>query len=143
MSRRAFPRGMRVILCSMMVALALASTAVLAQTPPVMARGQGATGCGQWVDAIAREDPNRFTQADANKAWVRETYRAWVLGYLSGAASASNLNFWGRAGVNNLDNESVFLWIGNYCRANPLKLVVDAADALFLERCFARDLPCR
>ncbi len=124
---------MRITIAALL--LALASTVVLAQTPTVMVRGQGAGGCGQWVDAIARDDPNRFTEADA--------YRAWVLGYLSGMAQGSNLNFWGRVGVNNLDNQSVFLWISNYCRANPLKLVSEAATDLFLERCGAPGLPCR
>jgi hypothetical protein len=124
---------MRIAIAALL--MVLASTVVLAQTPTVMVRGQGAGGCGQWVDAIARDDPNRFTEADA--------YRAWALGYLSGMAQASTLNFWGRVGVNNLDNQSVFLWIGNYCRANPLRSVFDAVNALFLERCGASDLPCR
>jgi hypothetical protein len=113
----------------------LASTVVLAQTPPVMVRGQGATGCGQWVKAIAQDDQTRLTLAD--------TYKAWVLGYLSGMAGGTDINFWGRAGINQLDAESVFLWISNYCRANPLKPVSEAATDLFLERCGARDLPCR
>jgi hypothetical protein len=135
MCSRTLSSGMRVIVYSMVVALALASPLVLAQTPSVMVRGQGAMGCGQWVNAIAQDNQTRLTPAD--------TYKSWVLGYLSGMAAGTSLNFWGRAGINQLDSESVFLWIGNYCRANPLKVVFDAADELFLERCRAPDLPCR
>jgi hypothetical protein len=135
MSHTVLSGRIEVILRIMIVALTLQTTAVFAQNTTVMIRGQGAGGCGKWVDFIARDDPARLTSAD--------TYKAWVLGYLSGMAGASELNFWGRAGVNQLDSESVFLWISNYCRANPLKLVFDAADALFLERCSADNLPCR
>ena len=87
---------------------------------------QGATSCGRWVEYEAKGNQN--TEINFS--------RTWVVGYLSGLASASQKEFWGggQSGVNNLDTASVFLWIDNYCRANPLKDIDDAAMALFFER---------
>jgi hypothetical protein len=114
---------MRAILCSMMVALVLATTGAHGQGVQM----RGTASCGNWIEERARDDGSRITKAFINEVWV--------IGYLSGMAAANNRNFWGRRDVNSLDNQSVFLWIDNYCRANPLKRMDDAADALFLERC--------
>lgn len=40
--------------------------------------------------------------------------RSWFLGYLSGRAEASGVNF-----LKGTDSESIFLWLDIYCRANP------------------------
>jgi len=40
--------------------------------------------------------------------------RSWFLGYLSGRADESDKNF-----LKGTDNESIFLWLDNYCQANP------------------------
>ena len=40
----------------------------------------------------------------------------WFLGYLSGRADESGKNF-----LKGTDSESIFLWLDNYCRANPDK----------------------
>ena len=44
------------------------------------------------------------------------------------------MDFWGQPGVNILENESVYLWMDNYCRNNPLKDMDDGAESLFWER---------
>ncbi len=49
------------------------------------------------------------------------------------------LNFWGTENRNELDSASALLAIDNYCKANPLKHVADAAEAVFKER--LNDLP--
>ena len=84
---------------------------------------QGPASCGQWVTS-RREigEPVNLRQM-------------WVLGYLSGLAMASGKNFWGTPDKNKLDPESAYLWIDDYCRANPRKRTDEAADALFHERC--------
>ena len=82
---------------------------------------RGLPSCGTWVK-------ERAAKSDLYE-------RTWLLGYLSGIALGANQNFWGQQGVNSLDNESVHLWMDNYCRANPLKDVGDGGIALFLERC--------
>ena len=40
----------------------------------------------------------------------------WFLGYLSGRADESGKNF-----LKGTDSESIFLWLDNYCHANPDK----------------------
>lgn len=57
---------------------------------------------------------------------------SWVDGFLSGMAAGTFKEFWSKPG-NKLDDKSVYLWIDNYCRANPLKNVAQAAEMLFLE----------
>ena len=84
-------------------------------------------------DAKAIEVAAHFSCGD----WVQERkidstrqmfFRRWILGYLSGLAVASEKNI-----LKGTGNESIFLWIDNYCQANPLKDSADASDALFKE----------
>lgn len=77
-------------------------------------------GCGQWIEAREGKGGN-----------VR-VLEIWMDGYLSGLAVGSNTEFWKKGG-NSLDRESAYLWIDNYCRANPLKTTADAGSALFKE----------
>jgi hypothetical protein len=101
-------------------------TLPLAQAQDVTIRG--VQSCGTWVkERAAKRD-------------IFET--AWLLGYLSATAAALRQDFWGRQGVNSLDSESVYLWVDNYCRANPLRSLGDAAVVLFIERC-PTDKSCR
>jgi hypothetical protein len=48
---------------------------------------------------------------------------SWVLGYISGLGSAG-IKF------TESDNKAMQVWITNYCQANPLKHLKDAADGL-------------
>ncbi len=77
-------------------------------------------GCGQWIKA--RE----------GKGFDANVVESWVNGYLSGLAIGTRAEFWNKGG-NSLDKESAYLWIDNYCRANPLKGTDDAGGALFKE----------
>jgi hypothetical protein len=54
---------------------------------------------------------------------------SWLLGYLSA------LNLWGVIGerkdaLKNTDAAAVYLWMDNYCRANPLQILATAAGIL-------------
>ena len=58
-----------------------------------------------------------------------EIYKEWLLGYLSGLASSSGVNILG-----DKDEESIYLWIDNYCKANPLDTLSDGSNELFGEQ---------
>ena len=80
--------------------------------PPgaVEIRTFGAVDCGEW------------TQANSN------TNKAWLLGYLSG------INFDFKAHENALGQlnsaAQAIGWMDNYCRANPLRQVIEGAHLL-------------
>ena len=76
--------------------------------------------CGDWV---------KERKIGKSNSWQ---YEAWLAGYLSGLAVGNNTEFWKRGG-NPLSPESVFLWMDNYCSANPLKRVDTGGFNLFLE----------
>jgi hypothetical protein len=111
---------LRIILVG--IALVLFSEMALAAT----VTGRGAESCGVWVKD--REDESRGRSAGSTLNIT------WLLGYLSGLSAATGKDFWDKPNVNSLDNESVALWMDNYCRANPLKGVAEGANGLFLER---------
>ena len=83
---------------------------------------RGMPSCGAWV----KDRENKAS------GWPAMTNKTWLIGYLSGLSSGLGVEFW-RKGGNTLDNESAYLWMDNYCRANPLKDTQDGADALFHE----------
>ena len=67
--------------------------------------------------------------------WIHHqnaSYKAWLLGYLSGINAAYN-----GAKIDHLAQLSsagqAFLWMDNYCRRNPLSNVDLGAAALFYE----------
>jgi hypothetical protein len=78
--------------------------------------GSGVYTCGKWV--AERE-------SDGKPLLVKW---GWVLGYLSGLASASQ-----RDVLAPVDADSIALWMDNYCRAHPLDHVEFAARTLFDE----------
>jgi hypothetical protein len=88
---------------------------------------RGDISCGIWVEERQKEARG----GDYIGALVNQ---AWLIGFFSGQAAGSNKEFWGKQNVNILDVPSVLLWMDNYCRANPLKTVVNGADTLFEER---------
>ena len=77
---------------------------------------RGSRSCGTWVSERSLK---------GLEAVISET---WLVGYLSGMASASEKDF-----LKGTDNDSLSLWVDNYCRANPLKRTFDAGDALYFE----------
>jgi hypothetical protein len=73
----------------------------------------GSTDCGSWV---ASPDGSR---------------KAWVLGYLSGLSSMDAERHDVLQSVDSA--QQIWLWVTNWCQANPLKTVPQAANALYLE----------
>ena len=89
-------------------------------TLPLLSQGQtifGAPDCGQWVKD---NNPN---------------LKAWLLGYMSGLNVAHELS--GLKPKDPLDKmssaEQAFLWVDNYCQANPMRTVASAGWKLFQE----------
>lgn len=74
-------------------------------------------GCGTWV---------KYQSNTEKYLWEGEASRMWVVGFVNGMAAYS-----GKDVLNNVNEESITLWITNYCEANPLKDTDDAAYALF------------
>ncbi len=70
---------------------------------------KGSRSCSKWME----EKRMAKSAQEMNKIPVLIT-RSWFLGYLSGRADASGRNF-----LKGTDSESIFLWLDNYCRANP------------------------
>ena len=89
-------------------------------TLPLLSQGQtafGAPDCGQWVK-----------DSTTNR-------KAWLLGYMSGLNVAHELSDLKQKDP--LDKmrsaEQAFLWVDNYCRANPMSTVALAGWELFKE----------
>jgi hypothetical protein len=74
----------------------------------------GAPDCGTWVNA------------------QMPSHRAWLLGFMSGKN-----NMAADRGFDPLDQLSsgnqILVWMDNWCRANPLKSVVDGSNVLWFE----------
>jgi hypothetical protein len=70
---------------------------------------KGVRSCGKWLE----EKRNSNSTKEMNKIPVLIT-RSWFLGYLSGRADESGRNF-----LKGTDSDSIFLWLDNYCHANP------------------------
>ena len=70
------------------------------------------TSCGQWIS-----EKGTWEGAGSNR---------WLLGFLSGLAAGS-----GKDILKALDNESVYLWVDNYCRVNPLRGLDEAGWELY------------
>lgn len=93
------------------IGLALTVTTALAIGGTIF----GAYDCGQWFKK-------------------QEVAKAWLLGYLSGMngmVADDKLKYDPLGKLNSA--EQAFLWMGNYCRQNPLKTVEDGGAQLYLE----------
>lgn len=71
-------------------------------------------------------------------AWVRsnrQSDRAWLLGYLSGINQMNNAaNKKPTDPLGALKSaDQIFLWMDNWCKANPLKKVGEGGAELFVE----------
>ena len=72
-----------------------------------------APSCGEWISHREKSD----TLALGNTSWL--------LGYLSGLAASRGKDF-----LSGTDNGSIYKWMDNYCRTNPLRDVSSGGIAL-------------
>lgn len=77
---------------------------------------RGMPSCGEWVSDRAKGGLD-FTAS-----------QFWLLGYMSGLVFATSTD-----ALKGTDSSSIYLWMDNYCRANPLKKVNDGVQDLFFE----------
>lgn len=75
---------------------------------------RGFRSCGKWISERAASDSSYAT--------------TWLVGYMSGIAMGAEIDI--LAGT---DNQSIYLWMDNYCRANPLKDTSDGGVELTIE----------
>lgn len=76
----------------------------------------GSRPCGGWVSDRQNGGSSKLAA------------EAWLMGYLSGLASASEVDF-----MEGADAASMILWADNYCHANPLSYAHEAGKTLFFE----------
>lgn len=86
------------------IALGLVGAAFLCASISMAIEIRASPSCGTWV------------KERSEKAWQVVVSQFWVLGYLSGMALGEE-----RDTLKGYDNDSIFLWMDNYCRENPLK----------------------
>jgi hypothetical protein len=107
--------------CVLWGAVVIATFLVLAK--PANAQGlyiEGGVDCASWLQARAQPSSGM-------------AFESYVLGTLNGLTMGVGLDFW-RADGNLITRQQAYLWVDNYCRANPLSNVLSATLALFKER---------
>jgi len=119
MIKKMFPQGnCKMNQNSLLVGcLLLASSTIAVASPPnggVEARQ--APSCGEWI--VHRERSDTLALGNAS----------WLLGYLSGMAISSGKDY-----LSGTDNTSIYKWMDNYCRNNPLRDLSSGGNALAAE----------
>lgn len=75
---------------------------------------RGTRSCGEWLT----DSPSGLGSGN----------RSALIGFLVGLAVGTDKDF-----LKGTDNPSIFLWMDNYCRSNPLKHTIQGGDALYRE----------
>ena len=89
----------------------------------VLLLGEGGSSCGTWTQL--RKTPRDFYPL-----------AAWVLGYLSGVATSTNVDL-----LRNTDSSAVTAWVDKYCAEHPLDTIYKAAEVLASELATRRTSP--
>jgi len=79
--------------------------------------GDGGLSCGAW------------SQQRAADGQLVQLWKAWVLGFVSGA----NVYDGKELKLEAIDAPGIYAWIDNYCRSHPLDHVYDGTKALVTE----------
>jgi hypothetical protein len=83
---------------------------------------KGTPDCGLWMKERKNSKSN-------NPTWDEIVNRAWLVGFLSGLnADERNSNFLAKASA-----DQIYLWVDNYCKANPLNDLADGGQTLSIE----------
>jgi hypothetical protein len=97
--------------------LQLSSLSEAVTPPPVQIRGSWS--CAEWIQG--RTMPESL---DNTLSYSKQ----WLVGYLSGVAAGLDKDL-----LTGMNNDSIFLWMDNYCRANPLRRIDEGGYTLALE----------
>jgi hypothetical protein len=76
------------------------------------AYGLGNKSCGEWVAEKEKDSMSYLGM------------QAWVAGFISGVGFSAKFE------LKETDYNAIALFVTNYCKANPLDQVIDAAEAL-------------
>jgi len=103
---------------SLLAGCLLLASSISAVSAPLEegAEARQAPSCGEWI--LHREKSDTLALGNTS----------WLLGYLSGQAVSRGKDF--LAGT---DNGSIYKWMDNYCRTNPLRNVSNGGIALAAE----------
>ena len=103
------------------VLLLLASTTLMADALAIDAQGRS------YNRGIGSETCGDYVTADLIR---QQWFEHWFMGYISGV----NNTVKGKADfTDGISASSMVLWIGNYCKQNPLTNISDAINALLRE----------
>ncbi len=100
--------------------IVLLGCGLLAASVPSAAESRGSRSCRKWTEERVQAEG----QDKLNKMPILIT-KSWFLGYLSGRASRTS-----RDVLKGTDNESIFLWLDNYCSERPQQDLDSAGLAL-------------
>ena len=103
---------------SLLVGCVVLASSTLAVSSPsdAGAEARQAPSCGEWI--VHREKSDTLALSNSS----------WLLGYLSGMALSSGKDY-----LSGTDNASIYKWMDNYCRTNPLRDVSNGGNALAAE----------
>jgi hypothetical protein len=109
----------------------IAAIAISAMVPLESCHGSqgveiyGDRSCGEWVKVRSSNTTSSTVNTSFQESWLQEN---WLLGYLSGMVFMSFKNV-----LKGTERESLFLWMDNFCRTNPLKSIAQGSNELFKE----------
>jgi hypothetical protein len=106
----------RILAVALGLMVSVATSVAKADDQGKTAMGAGVHSCGTWTGERAARDVGEVVD------------EAWVVGYLSGVATWSDLD-----PLKGIDGNAVWAWIDNYCRAHPLVRINGAVDAFIKE----------
>jgi hypothetical protein len=103
---------------SLLVGCVVLASSTLAVSSPsdAGAEARQAPSCGEWI--VHREKSDTLALSNSS----------WLLGYLSGMALSSGKDY-----LSGTDNASIYKWMDNYCRKNPLRDLSSGGNALAAE----------
>lgn len=99
----------------LLLAQSQAASALINDNGQSMILGLGINSCGSWTENKRTDNLSNYTE------------RQWLLGYVTA------FNTWGPGDENissGIDNNGLLAWVDNYCAANPLQTIGNAAEAL-------------
>jgi hypothetical protein len=105
----------RSLLPLLVAAFTLVETVFGSPAHSAKAIGSGVS-CGAWTEA--RRSNNSLA------------YQAWIAGFLSGVNHITTIDLPTVDIFDNIDTQGIYAWVDNYCGANPLNTIGEAADAL-------------
>ena len=88
------------------------------------AEARRAPSCGEWI--VHREKSDTLALGNTS----------WLLGYLSGLAISSGKDY-----ISGTDNASIYKWMDDYCRKNPLRDLSSGGNALAAELTRKKETP--